>query len=76
VISPNPATDKITVCLPDLLTSANSEIYIYNLQGQLIQKQNLTQNNSNISVEGFANGLYLMKVKNETDVFVARFIKE
>lgn len=50
--------------------AANNEILIYNLSGQLVQKQRIEDAEMSISVQ--AAGAYLVKVKNAAQKFVVR----
>jgi Zn-dependent metalloprotease len=58
-ISPNPTTGKITV-------QSNSEIAtleIYNVNGQLMKKQNVIQkNNSELDLSFYQSGIYILKI--------------
>ncbi len=61
-IFPNPASDKINILLP---SSANAEIEIYSIKGELISKSNTSLMSSSIDVSDLSNGIYIMKVKQK-----------
>lgn len=69
-ISPNPASDFITVQLNDL--SEKQELQIYNSIGQLV-KDIIVTNESKINVSNLVNGIYFARLKsnfNQTHKFI------
>jgi Secretion system C-terminal sorting domain/SprB repeat len=70
-ISPNPASDVITLTIP----KANQEEYIfyevYNANGKLIH----SQSNSEISISTWSNGLYIITSTMKSGTYVGKFIK-
>jgi hypothetical protein len=55
-IYPNPALDKITINLAGL------HLDIYNIQGQIVFQQDLTQRNTEIDISLLPEGIYFAKV--------------
>jgi len=70
-IYPNPAKDKLFVSG----NVENANLKIYNLQGQLILEEVLT-NDKAIDISKLALGFYTVKIQNKNDVFIEKFIKE
>jgi hypothetical protein len=73
-VYPNPATDKITIDMQNISDIQNTYISIYNIQGDLLIRQALRQNKTDIGIEGFAKGLYVVKISNN-NIFVTKFLK-
>jgi len=68
-IYPQPANTSITIS-GDI---KNSEIEIYNLNGNLIKKLGLANEDElNIDVSDLSPGIYLVQVQNEDDVFTRK----
>ncbi|MCQ2285774.1 MAG: S8 family serine peptidase [Bacteroidales bacterium] len=67
-IYPNPASDFITVVLPEGMEGA--QMQIFDLSGKLINTQNLNETNNTINVNSMASGLYFVKIGNTTKKFV------
>ena len=64
-VYPNPANNLITVQIPDnSLNSAYAEIY--DISGKILIKQKLTSESLNIDVSLLSNGIYLIKVKTDS----------
>jgi hypothetical protein len=68
-IFPNPTEDLITIT--SSLTITN--IDLFNLQGQ---KMDITLEEDKISLQDLSNGIYLLEIKTENNVFVKRIIKK
>ena len=68
-IFPNPAHDYITV-----MGAAMQQIIVYDITGKIIREINLSgAAQSNISVSGLENGMYLLRIYSEGNIFVKRF---
>lgn len=73
-IFPNPATDNLSIEASNKITEVN----IYNILGVNVYNVQLTTNNEqlDINVSDFSNGVYFIKVKTENKEIVKRFIKQ
>lgn len=73
IVFPNPSTEIININgLPHRAT-----IIVYNLMGQEISIQVANTNNSQISIHGFASGLYFVQIKTiDGKVYNTKFRKE
>ena len=73
IVYPNPATTNLYVNLPD----QNGTITITNIMGQLVKTINAESiNGGAINVADLTNGIYMIKLESENQVYVSRFIKE
>lgn len=68
---PNPFNGVVNV---DVVNS--SKIEVYNLAGKLIKTKNINKGNSQLDMTQYANGLYIVKVINETGTVYKKIIKE
>jgi sugar lactone lactonase YvrE len=75
-IYPNPAKDNLIVELQGIQVLQNTSISIYNIEGQLIKQLSTKQTKSEIDIHDFPAGVYLIKINNEKESFVKKFIKE
>lgn len=72
-LSPNPATDHITITLPeDYLPGP--EIVIYNIFGDQLMNLNPNSSPFNIDVSTLSAGLYLMRISSNQKTTAAKFI--
>ncbi|MDD5569610.1 MAG: thiol protease/hemagglutinin PrtT [Bacteroidales bacterium] len=72
-VYPNPATDKITIELPQ--TSKQSTIAIYNISGQEIKKLQAVSHELRVDVSDLSSGIYFIKIVNENGVSIGKFVK-
>ena len=72
-ISPNPATNYITV--ENIDESSNNTIEICDISGKAIIKQ-MMQKNSRIDISKLASGIYIVRMSNVSGVFIGKLIKE
>ncbi|MEI6122045.1 MAG: T9SS type A sorting domain-containing protein [Bacteroidota bacterium] len=75
-IYPNPAKDKITVTITQENQQNQSQIAIYTLQGQLILQTALTNATNEIDISNLSLGVYFLKVVNDNNASVKKFVKE
>ncbi|MCX6230453.1 MAG: T9SS type A sorting domain-containing protein [Bacteroidetes bacterium] len=75
-IYPNPATYKLTLDLQQLKDLHNTIIYIYDIQGQLILQQTINDKETELNISSFAKGVYVIKVNNDKQRIVSKFVKE
>jgi hypothetical protein len=70
VVYPNPSNGNFTLSFSDINEKCNVEIY--NVLGEKVYKETLTQNQSNnaINLTGQSNGVYLYRVLNDEDRLV------
>ena len=66
MVYPNPATDRITVRLPD--AGGYYQVQIYDLQGHLQATQRSTGNTASFDLSRFASGIYMMVFRTSTGV--------
>jgi len=74
LLYPVPAYDNIVVESPAI--SKNTLISIFNIQGQLLLNQSLTQEKVEIDISSFSKGMYFLKVNTDKGMEIKKFIKE
>jgi hypothetical protein len=73
---PQPAHESITI--RNEKANKNIEVKIYNLSGQVLQEKtfyHLDGNALTLDIEGLAPGIYILKIKNDDQISVLKFIK-
>jgi len=73
-IYPNPAKNKLTVEMPQ--RTGKTLICIYNLQGQILLIQAMQQSREEINISNLPEGVYVIKVSDEENVIVKKFVKQ
>ncbi|MFT3911098.1 MAG: T9SS type A sorting domain-containing protein [Ferruginibacter sp.] len=74
VLVPNPASDKVTVYLPD--NSAMSTIQVFNANGQLMKTISSADESVQINLAGFSRGMYTIKVSGKNMYEVKKLLIE
>jgi hypothetical protein len=75
-VSPNPATDKITISFP-ATTSENITIKIFSITGEVVFEKLQTSNikhQTAIDVTGLSNGLYFLNVQTGKEVITKKIV--
>jgi N-acetylneuraminic acid mutarotase len=75
-IYPNPASDKIVLDFIKVSHLQNVTVSIYDLQGQLLMRQPIQKDKTEISINQMEKGLYIVKICLDKDIMVGRFVKE
>jgi hypothetical protein len=75
-IYPNPTKDNLTIDLQTLKNLKNASLSIFDIQGKLMLNQNITQVKTEINVQQFKRGMYIVKVNTENNVKINKFMKE
>ncbi len=71
-VSPNPAHSYFTV---DNVTGSNSQIKVFNLNGNLVYSSNCNSNEPHtIDVTNFLAGMYIIKIKSDNEVYSAKVV--
>ena len=75
-LSPNPATDFLTIEYEQHLAN-NNVLEIYDVAGILVKKQKMaaSQNENTIAIDELAEGVYIAVLKNENGSIAKRFVK-
>lgn len=76
IVFPNPAKDVLNIYLKQFKNLQNNSIFIYNIQGQMLLQQSIKQQQTEINISGYAKGIYIVKVINNDNPVVSKFIKE
>ncbi len=74
---PNPAYDLITINTSKFLSDNSYHIEIINIQNEIIFREKITDETTNINIKDFANGCYFVLIKNENNIIVYKnkFVK-
>lgn len=72
-IFPNPATNSITITVPDTLLNQN--ILFYNSLGQLVAENKIESILQNISLTNLSSGLYFYSISSNQNTIQGKFIK-
>jgi hypothetical protein len=75
-ILPNPASNILILNLNQFNDLQNTSVSIYSIQGQLLKQLLITQSQTGIDIHDFPAGLYVVKVNNEKESFISKFVKE
>lgn len=73
-IFPNPASDYLTVTLPE--TVPGTEIKIFNMVGELEYASTITGNNTEIDVTNLGNGMHIIQLTMGNRIARQKFIRQ
>jgi hypothetical protein len=73
---PVPAVEYIYIQKNSVNDDLNTAVLIYNAQGQLLLKQQLLKNLTQIDISKFAEGLYFVKFETSDEFVIKKFIKQ
>ena len=71
-IYPNPAEDKLF--LNEL--GNNTIVFVYDIQGNLVKSYRKNSHNNSIDISSLSSGVYILKLLNNKEISVAKFIKK
>ena len=72
-ISPNPASDYVTINLP---MPGRKEVGIFSVNGGLQDSKFTDQNKLTLDVRQYAAGYYLVRVGTASEIYYSKFIKQ
>ena len=75
-IYPNPVKENLIIEMIESNISQKTSISIYNIQGQLCRQILSNQSKIEIDIKDLSTGLYMVKVNNEKESFVSKFVME
>lgn len=67
---PNPASNQVTISV----SNQESKLTVYNINGQIIQKQNLVVGKNQINLSNTNSGLYMVYIASENQYIVKKLI--
>ncbi len=73
---PNPVNNRLTVTGLSRSASEITSLYIYNMEGQLLVQQSVTEESVNMDLGKLAAGMYIIKVTNGNSATVKKLVKE
>lgn len=71
-IYPNPAQNELFIVSEE---DEDIEVFIYNSSGQMVQQTNLPAGSERIDISALKEGLYLINIKSDDEVFTKKIIK-
>jgi photosystem II stability/assembly factor-like uncharacterized protein len=74
-VFPNPVSNTITVEISDL-NQSEVDVTVFNMQGQLLIEQTISQARTEIDVSSIARGVYYIRVEDKDRTGVRKFIRE
>jgi len=74
-IFPNPAYSNLNLNIPAFADMSNAVIEIYSLEGKLIKSYKAENDNVSIDISALNEGIYLIKLSDDKNVAVKRFVK-
>lgn len=69
---PNPVQDRLTI----KTTTTNYTVEIFNVQGQLVYKNENNSNNTSVNYSNFSNGIYLMRLTSQEATQTIKIVKQ
>jgi hypothetical protein len=75
MLYPNPASNKITLDIQQSKALQNSFITVYNINGQLLMQQPLIEPQTEIDISKLEKGFYFIKLSNDANTSMSKFIK-
>ncbi|AEA44052.1 T9SS type A sorting domain-containing protein [Fluviicola taffensis] len=70
-VYPNPATDMVTIALPNTMEAS---VKVFDLKGGLIQSLETTGAQTEISVSNWNKGVYFLHVQNDTKLSIVKLV--
>lgn len=74
IVSPNPASDYITISMPDAY--ANARLELINAIGQNIYNQLIEEHITSINVADIPPGIYMLRIVKDRQIMVRKIIKQ
>ena len=74
-IYPNPSSESIFIKF-NYNQNQSKIIEVYNFQGKLIKRINLTSSLTEVDIRNFENGIYFLKAENDNKAVIGKFIKQ
>ena len=71
-IYPNPAQDQLTI----QHSTAMNRVQIFDIYGNLLQSEELDGTSTSLNVSGLASGTYIVRITDDQNVVVRKFIKK
>ncbi len=73
LVYPNPSNNFVNISLPDKL-NLPANISIYNLQGQLVKREQAMDREISIHLEKFSSGTYILSIQNQKHIITKKII--
>jgi hypothetical protein len=73
---PNPATSAITVDASAIKDVKGSKLSVLSLNGQMIMNMTLGNNKTDLNISRLVPGVYILKLVNDNNTVIRKFVKE
>ncbi|MBL7921422.1 MAG: T9SS type A sorting domain-containing protein [Bacteroidia bacterium] len=73
-VSPNPASDKITITIEGFISDKKYKANIYSINGATIKTIDINKNNQTVDLNGIENGVYILELTEGEHSFRSRLI--
>src|SRR5690606_9282661 len=74
---PSPAHDALHVKIPESMRKLSSSLYVYNTNGQVVQKRTITAAHEVLDVTDLPSGMYVLVLSSsEGTKFLQKFLKD
>ncbi len=75
-ISPNPASDKVNIILPNSDRFESTTVTVYDLIGRQVLTQKTTANAVELDMSNLAKGTYLVKIDANNSIYTEKIIRQ
>ena len=72
---PNPSSDELNISLENQRQPGESNLEVYNVLGQRVLSQKLTEQLTTINVQEWNRGVYFVKISSGDSLQTQRFIR-
>ena len=74
-VYPNPTTNYLTIKF-DYFTPKDTEIEIFDMVGRRVHRQLMEQQNEQVDLSHFANGVYVVRVRSGEETWTKKIVKQ
>jgi hypothetical protein len=75
-VYPNPAKEELFISISNFKSNTNNYLEIFNIAGQKMMDQSITQQATKVDLSGLSKGLYLLKTNVEGTISTVKIVKE
>ena len=74
-LRPNPAQDMVNLVIEDMDLTAG-ELILYNTKGQIIHRQAVNSNSTQIDLKGLSTGMYMVQFRAADQLWTGKILKQ
>jgi uncharacterized repeat protein (TIGR01451 family) len=75
-VYPNPVKEELFISISNFKSNTNNYLEIFNIAGQKMMDQSITQQATKVDLSGLSKGLYLLKTNVEGTISTVKIVKE